>query len=117
DKIVQELLTASGSTFRNPAANYYQVQTDTLKTAENTAQDFIGMRIQCAQCHNHPFDRRTMNDYYSFAALFPQIGRKHGEDPRETVIFDKTDGEVKHPVGGRTMAPKLLVGNMPSVKG
>jgi hypothetical protein len=74
DKVVQELITASGSTFQNPAANYYQVQTDTLKTAENTAQVFMGMRIQCAQCHNHPFDRWTMNDYYSFAAIFPQIG-------------------------------------------
>ena len=117
DKIVQELITASGSTFRNPAANYYQVQTDTLKTAENTAQIFMGMRIQCAQCHNHPFDRWTMNDYYSFAAFFPQIGRKQGEDPRETVIFDKGDGEVKHPVGGRTMAPKFLGGDVPEVKG
>jgi len=117
DKIVQELLTASGSTFRNPAANYYQVQTDTLKTAENTAQVFMGMRIQCAQCHNHPFDRWTMNDYYSFAAFFPQIGRKPGEDPRETVIFDKGDGEVKHPVGGRTMAPKFLGGDAPEIKG
>jgi len=116
DKIVQELITASGSTFKNPAANYYQVQTDTLKTAENTAQIFMGMRIQCAQCHNHPFDRWTMNDYYSFAAFFPQIGRKPGEDPRETVIFDKGDGEVKHPVGGRTMAPKFLGGDVPEVK-
>jgi len=116
DKIVQELLTASGSTFKNPAANYYQVQTDTLKTAENTAQVFMGMRIQCAQCHNHPFDRWTMNDYYSFAAFFPQIGRKPGEDPRETVIFDKGDGEVKHPVSGKAMPPKFLGGEAPDVK-
>jgi hypothetical protein len=46
------------------------------------AQVFMGMRIQCAQCHNHPFDRWTMDDYYSFAAFFSQIGRKAGEDPR-----------------------------------
>jgi len=117
DQIVRELLTASGSTFKSPAANYYQVQTDTLKTAENTAQVFMGMRIQCAQCHNHPFDRWTMNDYYSFAAFFPQIGRKPGEDPRETVIFDKGDGEVKHPVTGKAMPPKFLGGNSPEIKG
>src|SRR5262245_24542815 len=115
DKIVQDLLTASGSTFRNPAANYYQVQTDTLKTAENAAQVFMGMRIQCAQCHNHPFDRWTMNDYYSFAAFFPQVGRKQGEDPRETVVFDKGDGEIKHPVGNRTMKPKYLGGEVPEI--
>ena len=117
DKIVRELITASGSTFKNPAANFYQVQTDTLKTAENTAQVFMGMRIQCAQCHNHPFDRWTMNDYYSFAAFFPRIARKQGEDPREQIIFDKPDGEVKHPVGGRTMAPKFLGGESPDVQG
>jgi hypothetical protein len=116
DRIVQDLLTASGSTFRNPSANYYQVQTDTLKTAENVAQVFMGMRIQCAQCHNHPFDRWTMNDYYGFAAFFPQIGRKPGEDPRETVVFDKGEGEVKHPLGNRTMKPKFLGGESPDLR-
>jgi len=117
DKIVHDLLTASGSTFKNPAANYYQVQTDTLKTAENAAQVFMGMRIQCAQCHNHPFDRWTMNDYYSFAAFFPQVGRKQGEDPRETIIFDRSEGEVRHPVGNKTMTPKFLGGEVPAIQG
>lgn len=117
DRIVQSLLTASGSTFRDPAANYYQVETDTLKLAENTAQVFLGMRIQCAQCHNHPFDRWTLNDYYGFAAFFSQIGRKAGDDPRETVVFDRTDGEVKHPVTGAVMRPKFLGGEAPETKG
>ena len=70
DKIVQELLGARGGTFSNPAGNFYQVERDTLKLTENAAQIFMGMRIQCAQCHNHPFDRWTMDDYYSFASLF-----------------------------------------------
>jgi hypothetical protein len=108
DRIVRTLLTASGSTLANPAANYYQVTTETLKIAENTAQVFMGMRIQCAQCHNHPFDRWTMNDYYSFAAFFPQIGRKQGEDPRDYIVFDRNEGEVKHPVTGKAMPPKFL---------
>ena len=51
---------------------------DPLKLAEDTAQAFMGMRVQCAQCHNHPFDRWSMNDYYSFAAFFAQVGRKPG---------------------------------------
>lgn len=80
--MVQELLAARGGTFASPATNYYQAETNTLKTSENVAQVFMGMRIQCAQCHNHPFDRWTMDDYYSFAAFFAQIGRKRGEDPR-----------------------------------
>jgi len=114
--VVQELVTASGSTLKNPAASYYQIQRDTLKTAENTAQVFMGMRIQCAQCHNHPFDRWTMNDYYSFAAFFPQVGRKGGEDPRESIIYDRGDGEVKHLVSGKNMKPKFLGGDEPEIK-
>ncbi len=85
---VQELLGANGGTFKNPATNYYQIETDILKVTENVAQVFMGMRIQCAQCHNHPFDRWTMDDYYGFAAFFTQIGRKGGDDPRELIVFN-----------------------------
>jgi hypothetical protein len=117
DQIVQELLGANGGTFKNPATNYYQITTDTLKVSENAAQVFMGMRIQCAQCHNHPFDRWTMDDYYGFAAFFSQVGRKQAEDPRETIIFNRGNGEVNHPVGGRQVAPKFLGGETPDVKG
>ncbi len=117
DRIVRELLTGSGSNFRTPAANYYQIEPDTLKLAENTAQIFMGMRIQCAQCHNHPFDRWTMNDYYGFAAFFSQVGRKPSDDPRETIVFDRPSGEVKHPVTGADMRPKFLGGEVPEIKG
>ena len=113
NEIVQELLTASGGTFKNPPSNYYQNETETLKTAENVAQVFMGIRVQCAQCHNHPFDRWTMNDYYGFAAFFTRIGRKAGEDPRETIVFANNDGEVNHPVDKRVMAPKFLGGAQP----
>ena len=117
DKMVQELLGARGGSFANPAVNYYQTETETLKTAENVAQVFMGMRIQCAQCHNHPFDRWTMDDYYGFAAFFSQIGRKQGEDPRETIIFNSGGGEVTHLVGGRVMKPKFLGGAEPDLTG
>lgn len=117
DQMVQELLSASGGTFENAATNYYQMETDPLKVSENVAQVFMGMRIQCAQCHNHPFDKWTMDDYYGFAAFFSQIGRKKAEDPRETVVFNSRGGEVKHPVGGRVMPPKFLGGDAPDTKG
>jgi hypothetical protein len=81
------------------------------------AQVFMGMRTQCAQCHNHPFDRWTMDDYYSFAAFFAQIGRKGGEDYRETIVFNAGGGEVTHPVGGRVMPPKFLGGPAPDTAG
>ena len=117
DVMVQELLASRGGTFASPATNYYQAETNTLKVAENVAQVFMGMRIQCAQCHNHPFDRWTMDDYYSFAAFFAQIGRKRGEDPRETVVFNSGGGEVNHLVGGRAMPPKFLGGDTPDLAG
>ncbi|HLW67251.1 MAG TPA: DUF1549 domain-containing protein [Gemmataceae bacterium] len=114
---VQELLSANGGTFKNPATNYYQNETDILKVSENVAQVFMGMRIQCAQCHNHPFDRWTMDDYYSFAAFFSQIGRKGTDDPREVIVFNSGGGEVGHPVRGGAMPPKFLGGATPDVKG
>ncbi|MFN0055270.1 MAG: DUF1549 domain-containing protein [Planctomycetales bacterium] len=117
DKMTQNLLGANGGTFKTPQTNYYQNETDTLKVAENVAQVFMGMRIQCAQCHNHPFDRWTQDDYYSFAAFFSQVGRKGSEDYRETIVFNSGGGEVAHPVGGRVMAPKFLGGEVPNVAG
>lgn len=117
DVMVRELLASKGGTFSDPATNYYQTETATLKVAENAAQVFMGMRIQCTQCHNHPFDRWTMDDYYGFAAFFSQIGRKKAEDPREQIIYNSGRGEVKHLVDGRNMAPKFLGGETPDLKG
>ncbi|MCU0980621.1 MAG: DUF1549 and DUF1553 domain-containing protein [Pirellulaceae bacterium] len=117
DQMIRELLSATGGTFKSPATNFYQIERDTLKTAENVAQVFMGFRTQCAQCHNHPFDRWTMNDYYSFAAFFSQIGRKPSEDYREIIVFNSAGGDVRHPVGGQVMPPKFLGGETPDVQG
>jgi hypothetical protein len=117
DKMVQGLLGANGGTFKVPATNYYQNETDTLKVSENVAQVFMGMRIQCAQCHNHPFDRWTQDDYYGFAAFFSQIGRKGGEDYRETIIFNAGGGDVRHPVDSRVMTPTFLGGGVADTAG
>jgi len=117
DQIVRELLTATGGTFQNPATNFYQVELDRLKMAENVAQIFMGIRTQCAQCHNHPFDRWTMNDYYGFAAFFSQVGRKTSEDYRQLLVFNSFGGNVTHPVGGAVVPPKFLGGAAPDTNG
>ena len=117
NEIVQEILGSKGGTFSNPAGNYYQIERDAKKLMENTVQIFMGMRIQCAQCHNHPFDRWTMNDYYSFANFFSQVGRKGGEDNREIIIYNRGSGSVRHPVGNRDMPPKFLGGETPDTAG
>ncbi len=116
NEIVVELLSASGGTVSNPAVNYYQMEIDPIKTTENIAQVFMGMRIQCAQCHNHPFDRWTLNDYYGFKSFFMQIGRKQTDDPQEVVIFNSKGGEATHPVTNARVAPKFLGGNAPELK-
>ena len=116
DQIVRDLLTAKGGTFVSPATNYYQIERDNLKITENVAQVFMGMRIQCAQCHDHPFDQWTQDDYYSFASFFSQVGRKQAADPRESVIYNRNTGEINHPVHKKPMPPKFLGGETPEIK-
>lgn len=116
DAMVRDLLSASGGSFDTPQVNFYQIEPDTKKLAENVAQAFLGIRLQCAQCHNHPFDRWTMDDYYSFHAFFTQISRKRGSDYREWMVFNRGSGESNHPVGGRVMPPKFLGGQQPDTK-
>lgn len=108
DQIVRELLPATGGTFENPATSYYQTETTPQLLAENVAQSLMGTRIQCAQCHNHPFDRWTMDDYYGFASFFSQVGYKQAQDPREIMIFNAAAGGLKHPVGDRDAVPTFL---------
>ena len=115
DQIVRQLLTAEGGNYQTPPANFYLVETDPTLMAENVAQVFLGVRIQCTQCHNHPFERWMMDDYYSFAAFFSQIGRKKSEDPRETIIFNSRGGEVNHLRTGAPMQPKFLGGATPEI--
>ena len=115
DQIVKDLLTSKGGTFTNPATNYYQVERDNLKITENVAQVFMGMRLQCAQCHNHPFDRWTQDEYYSFASFFSQVGRKRGADPRENIIYNRRSGEINHPVHKKPMPPKFLGDDTPEI--
>ena len=116
DKMVQDLLSSSGGTFKVPQTNFYQIERDRLKLTENVAQMFMGMRIQCAQCHNHPFDRWTQDDYYNFSAFFSQVGRKAGEDQREQIIFNAGGGEVPHPVTGQNAVPHFLGGGKAEIK-
>ncbi|MGA3170424.1 MAG: DUF1549 domain-containing protein [Chthoniobacteraceae bacterium] len=115
NEIVRQLVGSTGGTFGNPASGFYQFETDPLKLAEDTAQAFLGVQIKCAQCHNHPFDQWTMNDYRGFVAFFTQIARKKGEDPRETIVYDRQQGDSVNPVTNRVVLPKFLGGAQPAL--
>lgn len=109
DQFAAELLTASGSVFENPAANYWRASRDPNDATETTAQLFLGIRIQCAKCHNHPFERWTQDNYYGIAAAFTRIGRQKGAVADEEIIHMTRSGEIKQPRTGETMKVHLLL--------
>lgn len=109
DRFAYELLTANGSVFENPAASYWRASRDPNDATETTAQLFLGIRIQCAKCHNHPFERWTQDNYYGIAAAFTRIGRHKGAVANEEVIYSTASGEVTQPRTGQTMKVHLLL--------
>jgi len=107
DQFARELLTAQGSTYDHPAANYYRAASNMSEATETTAQLFLGSRIQCAKCHNHPFENWTQDNYYGLNAFFNRVTRKPGNRFEEEVVFVARDGEVRQPRTGQTMKPWL----------
>jgi hypothetical protein len=107
DRFARQLLTAGGSTFANPPANFFRTAAETNDCTETTSQLFLGIRIQCAKCHNHPFERWTQDNYYGIGAFFNRIQRKPGATPDELVVWVGRNGEVTQPRTGKQMKPWL----------
>ena len=104
DKFVYQLMTANGSTFENPAANYYRISREPKVVMENMTQVFIGTRFQCNQCHAHPFERWPQRQYYELSAYFAGVGRKAGPVKGEEIIYSlATPTDIKHPSTGETI--------------
>jgi hypothetical protein len=114
DRFVRELLTARGSTFSNGPANYYRIARNPQDLTEATSQIFLGVRLQCAKCHHHPYETLGQEDYYRFAAFFARVGNKNSQEfgifGRETVVVARSNGEVRHPRTGQIMKPAPLHG-------
>jgi hypothetical protein len=89
DQMVRELLAATGTIADNPAVAWYKRVHEPQQQLEDVAQLFLGVRMQCAQCHHHPFERWSQNDYYSLGAFFSRVGRKPTAIRGEDVIFHK----------------------------
>jgi hypothetical protein len=110
DAMVRELLTARGSSYDNPAANYFRVTRDARPAMEKTTQVFLGVRMVCAQCHDHPFERWTQNQYYQMSAFFSAVGIRAGYEVGEEIVFDqRADYEMKHPRDGRVVKPQFML--------
>jgi hypothetical protein len=110
DKMVRELLTSRGSSYEDPAGNYFRATREPKPTMEKTTQVFMGVRLVCAQCHDHPFERWTQNQYYQMSAFFSAVGLRPGYEIGEEIVFDqRTDYEMKHPKDSRVVKPEFLI--------
>ena len=114
DKFVRELVTAKGSVVSNGPANFFQVFGNAEARSEAVAQVFLGVRLQCAKCHHHPYETISQEDYYRLTAYFVRIGQKSSFDSGvrhetgEIVVLGK--GETTHPRTGQVLPPTPLHG-------
>jgi Protein of unknown function (DUF1549)/Protein of unknown function (DUF1553) len=113
DQFVTQIVTASGGTYENGAANFYSLHDDPQDMAETTSMAFLGMSIQCAKCHDHPLEKWTNDQYYGFANMFARVrGKGWGGDYRSgdghRMIFTVPDGELIQPRTGKPQPPRPL---------
>ncbi|MDQ3009975.1 MAG: DUF1553 domain-containing protein [Acidobacteriota bacterium] len=110
DKMVREIVTASGNTLENGAANYYVMHKEVTDLTENASMAFLGMSITCARCHNHPLEKWTQKQYFQMANLFARVGLKNGVRAGDVQVYSNPTGEVNHPRLGKPLPPAPLDG-------
>jgi hypothetical protein len=122
DRFATELITSRGNTYREGPANFYRLHQGPENLAEAAASIFLGVRLNCARCHQHPFEKWTQDDYQGLAAYFARIGKKYGSEygpvrgiyGGDLEILVAQVGEVRHPRNGRIMRPTPLGANEPA---
>jgi Protein of unknown function (DUF1553)/Protein of unknown function (DUF1549) len=107
DEFARELIEATGSTLTNPPANFFRSAPDRNDCVETISQVFLGARLQCAKCHNHPFERWTQDNYYAMGVFFERVQRKKTSRPNEVLIWESNSGNVVQPRTGQVMKPWL----------
>jgi Protein of unknown function (DUF1553)/Protein of unknown function (DUF1549)/Bacterial Ig-like domain (group 2) len=115
DQFVRDIVTAQGSSFRHGPVVVFRDRREPDEITTMVSQLFLGIRLDCARCHHHPFEIWSQDDFYSLAAYFARVGRKgEGVSPPisggEEIFYVAASGEVKHPVTGRVLAPRPLFG-------
>ena len=122
DEFVRELLTSTGDTMLNPGANFWHPATDFMlkefsvaKVTPTVSRLFLGVRMECAECHNHPLENYTQDDFYGLAAFFARLKVKHGYGEYRRTWYVDEEGEVEHPVTKQQVAPKFLGGDTPDI--
>jgi hypothetical protein len=126
NEFARELVAAAGSTYQNPPTNLYRALRDPLARGETIARVFLGYRLECAKCHNHPFDQWTQDDYYSWAACFSQVDYEIIENKvrdkfdksefiGEQIVKRKLDAQVDNPRTRKPAAPQVLGRSEPAI--
>jgi hypothetical protein len=120
DQFVREIVAAKGSTWTNGAATLFRDRRDPAELTTIVSQLFLGVRLECAKCHHHPFEVWGQDDFYSLAAYFARVGRKGtGLSPPisggEEVMYLSNKGSVSHPLTGQEMSPRPLLGAAPKL--
>jgi hypothetical protein len=117
NETVRELLTSLGDTTVRPAGNFWHPAIDFMlktfdvnKITPTVTRLFLGVRIECAECHNHPLENLTQDDFYGMAAFFARLKVKHGYAQYRRIWYNEREGEVIHPVSKKPVAPKFLGG-------
>jgi hypothetical protein len=122
DRLARAIITASGGNYSNAPAGFFRRVREPEMAVEAVSQLFLGIRMECARCHNHPGDRWTQDDYYGMAAFFARVRFKDGpffEEiyNKEETVYEAREGEVTHPRTGAVAAPKFLGGARPTLDG
>lgn len=120
DQFARELITAQGSTWHNGATTLFRDRRSPDEITTMVTQLFLGIRLECAKCHHHPFEKWTQGDFYGFAAYFARVGRKGtGLSPPisggEEIVLTAKSGSVSHPLTGKTLDAKPLFGEAPAI--
>jgi hypothetical protein len=122
NEVVHELLTSEGDTMLNPAANFWHPASDFMlkkfsvnKITPTVSRLFLGIRLECAECHNHPLENLTQDDFYGMAAFFSQLRVKHGYGAYRRTWYLEEDGEIENPVKKQPAVLRFLGGESPKV--
>jgi hypothetical protein len=110
NKFAYEIFTSSGDTRQNGALNYYVLHKDPIDLTETATEAFMGNRVTCARCHNHPLEKWTQKQYYELVNLFARVGLKNGNEPGDIVVYAKATGDVLHPKLLKPLPPTPLDG-------
>ncbi len=123
DAAVREMITATGDTTVHPAGNFWHPAIDFMlktfdvsKATPTVTRLFLGQRIECAECHNHPLENLTQDDFYGMAAFLGRMKVKHGYGQYRRIWYNTSDGEILHPVTKAAVQPRFLDGTVPEIK-